>query len=301
LDENSSSSSKNLFPKCKVFIKNASSLLEVNYSEAEYQFRSLQNRPRTRRHRTERTKKQLSIQGRLAQIESQENTTALLSKMQNISVPFKCRGQDGRVNITLQPNHDHNHAWGLGVIFPFIPRHKYALHFDGFPVLTAVTEYPIPRNPSSGYGSLFGCIQFVKETKADGSGDWEMDIFPYAKDLKTPFATWGFNPTMFDAPAKLWDEYGKKDDGLVWRAQSYLCILNDAGMSKRVKVIPGVAFRWGYDVHIEKVEKGGSLELKRTITIKYPERLDTEAEWTARLGMLRELYPEWTFHDFGDV
>jgi hypothetical protein len=224
LDENSSSSSKNLFPKCKIFIKNASLLLKVNYSEAEYQLKSLQNRSWTRRHGTERTKKQLNIRGRLAQIEPQENTTALFFKMQNTSVPFKCREQDGRVNITLQPNHDHNHAWGLGVIFPFIPRDEYTLHFDGFPVLTAVTEYPIPRNPSSGYGSLFGCIQFVKETKADGSGDWEMDIFPYAKDLKTPFATWGFNPTMFDAPAKLWDEDGKKDDG--WcgeRRAIYVC------------------------------------------------------------------------------
>lgn len=51
-----------------------------------------------------------------------------------------------------------------------------------------------------------------------------MDIFPYAKDLKTPFATWGFNPTMFDAPAKLWDEDGKKDDG--WcgeRRAIYVC------------------------------------------------------------------------------
>jgi hypothetical protein len=68
-----------------------------------------------------------------------------------------------------------------------------------------------------------------------------------------------------------------------------------------VKVIPGAAFGWGYDVHIEKVRKGGSSELKRTITMKYPEPLDAEAEWTARLGMLRELYPEWTFYDFRDV
>jgi hypothetical protein len=250
-----------------------------------------------------REKKQLKTRGAACTnkvtIYKLRNVTFL--KMQNISVPFKCRDQDGRVNVTLQPNHDHNHAWGLGVIFPFIPRDQYAIHFDGFPVLTAVTEYPIPRNPSSGYGSLFGCIQFVKEAKADGGGDWEMDIFPYAKDLKTPFATWGFNPTMFDAPARLWDEDGKKDDGLVWRAQSYLCVLEDAGVSKRVKVIPGAAFGWGYDVHIEKVEKGGSSELKRNITIKYPEPLDAEVEWTARIEILRKLYPEWTFYDFGDA
>jgi len=221
--------------------------------------------------------------------------------MQKVSFPFKCREQAGRVNFIMQPNHDKEHAWGLDLIFPHIPKNEYTLHYDGFPVLSGSIEYPIPDNPSAGYGALLGWIQLVKEQKKDASGEWQMDIYPFAKDISNPFAGWGFKPMLFDAPAKLWDEEALQSDGLVWRAQSYLCYLEDAGMSKRVRVIPGAGFGWGYDVAISKAENGKLLDAKRTITIKEVELLDVKSEWTGRLPMFRKLYPEWTFREFGEA
>jgi hypothetical protein len=37
-------------------------------------------------------------------------------------------------------------------------------------------------------------------------GGCEMDVYSYAKDLQSPFAYWGFNPYIFDTPARLLDK-----------------------------------------------------------------------------------------------
>jgi hypothetical protein len=162
--------------------------------------------------------------------------------------------------------------------------------------MSASIAYSVPANPYLGYRSLFGWIQSVKETKKSEPGrDWEMDIFPFAKDLKNPFAYMGFNPTAFDAPARLLDEHGK-NEGLIWRAQSYLCVLEDVGLSKVVQVVPGAAFTWGFDIEVEE-----SSPLERRIAIAKAEAIDVETEWRERLELLRESYPEWTFRDFGGV
>lgn len=79
---------------------------------------------------------------------------------------------------------------------------------------------------------------------------------------------------------------------MVWRAQSFLCVLEDAGLSKRVKVLEGAAFEWGFDV--ETVETAGVVE--RKIVIADVEVLDL-AEWARRLMLLRKDYPDWTFGD----
>jgi hypothetical protein len=57
-------------------------------------------------------------------------------KMQKVSFPFQCRDLAGRVDFTLQPNHDHENAWGLDLIFPHVPKAKYALNYDNFPVFS---------------------------------------------------------------------------------------------------------------------------------------------------------------------
>jgi len=156
----------------------------------------------------------------------------------------------------------------------------------------------------SSYAQMAGWIQFVKSTPVndDGkrkddewdTGKWEMDIYPFAKDLKTPFCFWGHNPTAFDAPCRLRKEDGSVDE-LLWRAQSFLCVLEDAGVSKNVQVLKGAAFGWGFDV--EKVKSSDGKDVERKIVIKDIEILDLETEWAGKLELLRKEYPEWTFKD----
>lgn len=136
-----------------------------------------------------------------------------------------------------------------------------------------------------------------EESAKWGTGEWEIDIFPYAMDLKSPFCYWGYNPTAFDAPARLLKDDRKVED-LVWRAQSFLCVLEDAGMTKRVRLIEGAGYGWGFDN--ESVESSGETDVQRKIIIKGLEILDVDKEWGERLTLLRELYPEWTFRAAGE-
>jgi hypothetical protein len=135
------------------------------------------------------------------------------------------------------------------------------------------------------------CISPGKASDADAKyGGWEMDIYPYAQDVQTPIVYWGYNPSLFDAPATLVNG-NEKIEEKEWRAQTFLCILEDAGMTKRVKLVPGVGFGWGYDIDV------GADGKSRTISIKGLEMLDSQKEWTGRLELLRGLYPAWTFLD----
>lgn len=120
-----------------------------------------------------------------------------------------------------------------------------------------------------------------------------MDLYPWAKDLPNPFCFWGYNPTAFDAPARLLADDGEVEE-LVWRAQSFLCVLEDAGMSRRVKVLDGAAFGWGFDI---KSIEGRVGTQERKIVVTDVEVLDLEKEWAGRLMLLRKEYPDWTFGD----
>jgi hypothetical protein len=212
---------------------------------------------------------------------------------QQISVPFTCREQRGKIDITLQPNNDPEHAWGLDLIFTHIPPSEFQENFHGFPVVSAKVAFPEPAGPSPGYGSLFGWIQLIKADKADNPGEWEIDIYPWAKDLRSPFSYWGHCPTAFDAPAKYLAE---EDDWARWRAQSFLCVLPDAGVSKRVVPV-GAGFSWGFDIEMTESGAKDSGALKRKIVLQKVEVMDVEKEWSGRLPSLREWYPEWEFLD----
>jgi hypothetical protein len=215
------------------------------------------------------------------------------STAQHLSLSFNSRSQAGRVSVTLQPNNDNKTANGLSLIYSgVVAPSNYYDEFHGFPVLHGAITYPIPANPTAGYASLFGWIQFIKEdVQGEPAANWTVDSFPYASDLKTPFGGWGFNPTLFDAPAILLDEDTNKS-AVVWRAQSYLCELVDAGVSKNVTVIPGVAFTWGFDLNYD--QKNAS---QRSIILTKAEELNVKTDWEQRLPLLREQYPDWTFYD----
>ena len=206
---------------------------------------------------------------------------------QKISVPFTCREQHGKIDVTLQPNNDPEHAWGLDLIFTHIPPSELKENFHGFPVVSAKVTYP----ETTGYGSLFGWIQLIKADKVDNPGEWEMDVFPWAKDLKSPFSYWGHCPTAFDAPAQLLAE---EDVWTSWKAQSFLCVLPDAGISKRVVPV-GAGFSWGFNIERAK-SRGSELgNLERKILLQKVEIMDIQKEWSGRVPSLREWYPEWEF------
>ena len=213
---------------------------------------------------------------------------------QHITLPFTCRKQRGKVDITLQANKDPDHAWGLDLIFSHIPPNAFPKDFHGFPVLSAKVVYPHPANETSGYGSLFGWIQLIKADKKGREGDWEIDVFPWAKGLGSPFSYWGFCPTAFDAPAMLSDE---QDYWTRWRAQTFLCVLVDAGLSKKVVPVGGAGFSWGFDIKTEESEMDGLKALERNIVIKNVEVINLEGEWSERVQSLRAWYPEWEFLD----
>lgn len=123
-----------------------------------------------------------------------------------------------------------------------------------------------------------------------------MDSFPYAQDLKMPFCYLGFNPIAFDAPARLVKDDGTFDE-MDWRAQSFLCVLEDSVMSKKVSLVEGAAFGWGFDI-LGVQQKDGE-DRERKIVIKELAALDAAKEWDKRLGLLKSLYTEWTFRSAG--
>ncbi|KAF2812958.1 uncharacterized protein BDZ99DRAFT_517254 [Mytilinidion resinicola] len=157
----------------------------------------------------------------------------------------------GVICIIIQPDHADKHAFGLDLIYSDVAPSQLAHQFHGFPVLQGDVTHPIPSNPTSGYASLFGWIQFVKQVSKDGDdGNWTMDLYPYAQDINTPFGYWGVNPSVFDAPAIALVVNGK-NEAVVWTAQAFLCVLDDAGFSKNVSAIPGTGLTWGFDIDVD--------------------------------------------------
>jgi hypothetical protein len=207
--------------------------------------------------------------------------------IQHVLLNFTSRGQAGAVAVTIQPNTDNETGFGLDLIYP---GEDIPLNFHGFPVVHGAITYPIPANPTSGYGSLFGWIQFIKNnTVGQPDGPWGVDSYPYAGDLNDPFGGWGYNPSHFDAPAILWDE---DNDVVSWSAQTYLCVLEGAGVYKNVTVFKGAGFTWGYN---QTVDSGNSSV--RSIAVTKATLLDVGTEWEDRLPLLKGQYPEWTFQD----
>lgn len=207
--------------------------------------------------------------------------------IQHLSLNFTSRTQARAVEITIQPNHDNKTGYGLNLIYPGF---DVPLNFQDFPVVHGIITYPHPANSNSGYASLFGWIQFIKnDTVGQPDGPWSVDTYPYASDLNDPFGGWGYNPTHFDAPAILWSE---ENDIVSWSAQTYLCVLEGAGVYKNVTAFKGAGFGWGYE---QSVDAGNASV--RSVVVSKAEVLDVQVEWSQKLELLKENYLEWTFQD----
>lgn len=238
----------------------------------------------------------------------EESTDLTTNEIQALTIPFISRSIEGKVSISYRVNTDAAHAWGLDVVYGNVPPSQIPLNFFGFPVITAHVFYgphDLGQNPAvgPGYAALFGWIQFVKqvayppgqdpETRNPDEGvttGWGIDVYPFEQTVNSPFATFGWCPNIFDAPAISLDQNPNNND-FVWRAQSYLCVLSDLATTQEVKLVPGVGFGWGFDL-IEGPARGGD----RKIVVKRVEPLpDLCGEWNGRLEYLRGRYPGWTF------
>jgi hypothetical protein len=151
---------------------------------------------------------------------------------------------------------------------------------EGYPVCTATVAYP-----ARGYDALFGWVQLVKSTDNESGGtDFEMDPILLFFDAPSPYAWYGTNPTLFDAPGR------PQRVDMSWEAHSFLATTPfDAIYEGRGRiVVPLAGFSWGFDTAGE------------TVTLREVARL-SRADWERHLPVLRRAYTAWKFEDDGPV
>lgn len=142
----------------------------------------------------------------------------------------------------------------------------------GFPTIKCEVESNRP-----GYWSNFGWIQWVtQEFQGKRKPVRLVDRFPAFSDRDLPFATMGYAPTFFDAPAYL------SLPAIDFRATVFLCTLPI--MSRREVVSPLAGFTWGY--HIAK--RGDAPTSYRLATA-------SKGDWRRLRSEVASLHPKWRF------
>ncbi|MBT2369355.1 hypothetical protein J7E88_29665 [Streptomyces sp. ISL-10] len=141
----------------------------------------------------------------------------------------------------------------------------------GFPSCTAVVDYP-----GKGYRALFGWVQLVRSTDNSSAGAaFDMDPFYLFEDVPSPYAFFGINPTLFDAPSRA------RRDPLSWTAHSYLAWTPMEDSERRV--LPLAGFSWGFDMDSDS---------RMTL---HPVHALLPGDWDAHLPYFRTSYPGWVF------
>jgi len=146
----------------------------------------------------------------------------------------------------------------------------------GFPACTATVSYPL-----RGYHALFGWVQLVRSTDNQSGGEsFEMDPVLLFFDSPSPYAWYGTNPTLFDAPMR-WTQ-----TDLHWECHSFLATtpLDEVMEGRGRSVVPLAGFAWGFDI------------AEGAITVREPSPLSSN-DWNAHLATLRDTYPSWRFDD----
>ena len=142
----------------------------------------------------------------------------------------------------------------------------------GFPTLKCEVESERP-----GYRSIFGWIQVVTQKFPGSSGAMMIvDRFPAFLNRDIPFASLGYSPSLFDAPA--FNSLPAVD----WRAATFLCTL--PLMETRETILPLVGFTWGYRIS----RPGGR-------PIRYPLQAALGRDWRRTKNLLRDRHPKWRF------
>ncbi|PSR90742.1 hypothetical protein BD289DRAFT_481537 [Coniella lustricola] len=172
----------------------------------------------------------------------------------------------GQITVIACVRTNHDPAkYGFDILFPDTPLDT----FRGFPVCEAYVH----TQKKSGYASMYGWTQLVKDSLSD-SKTWEFDYIPVSKELNWPFCWFGPEPTLFDGPARV------NVSDLDWTARSFLTYIPDTLLSKRISHVLG--FEWGF------VIKDGQITVKKLISLE-------AADWNSHVEYFSGKFPGWTF------
>jgi hypothetical protein len=191
--------------------------------------------------------------------------------------PFSLHGAEGAVSVSYVANEDPE-RWGYGLLDLSWPS-SLAL---GLPVLEARVSSSL-----EGYAAVMAWIQVVRihvsdvstslvangEKAPPGDHSW-VDGPPHLRGLGIPFVSFGYCPTLFDAPAST-------ESDIRFVADSFLTASPDALISRRSEACAGV--RWGYST-----EKGQTPELRPITQLN-------EKDWAQALPILEATFPDWDF------
>ena len=192
---------------------------------------------------------------------------------QSLSLDFSLpRSRAGSVTASVRTNRDPSN-YGLQLLFP---GHDMGT-FKGFPVC----EASVSTLGMQGYGSIYGWIQMVRsgEPSNISAAPWEMDPVPILSGLNTPFAWFGPEPKLFDAPMRI----GVQE--LDWTCHSFLAYIEDGLMSKDLK--PVLGFEWGFELH------NGEPKLKMLRELQL-------SAWNEQLDLLESSFMGWKFSRYQD-
>lgn len=179
-----------------------------------------------------------------------------------LTIPFQLRGYPGQVVVSYGINQDPE-TWGFSLFG------KQGA--SGYPICLATIEYPGP-----GYHAMMGWLQLVSITQTETQQTTTfLDTWPMLSKTDTPFAEFGYLPTLFDAPSPdpaLHDQ--------TWRADTFLVVSPDVFFTRRISNVVG--FCWGYSI----------AQKKSTVN---PVELLSQAHWEDHLFFLRKCCPSWEF------
>ena len=138
----------------------------------------------------------------------------------------------------------------------------------GFPACLAKVRYP-----GGGYQAMLGWVQLVRSTDAV-KADFEVDPNFLLPDVDSPYAYYGYKPTLFDSPGRT-----HRND-IDWVAHTFLAASPVEPGARRV--IPLEGFSWGFT----RVET--TIQLAPVLPL-------TPNDWVRQLPLLRARYPSWQF------
>ena len=173
-------------------------------------------------------------------------------------IAFSLNGEPGTVTVSVESVDDPSAVGNPS-------------HARGFPCCTATVSHQ-----GRGYRTLSGWIQLVRSGDSPSRGEhFDMDPFVLFPDAPSPYAFFGFSPTLFDAPSR--DERAP----LTWLAHSFLARTPLDGAGRQV--VPLAGFSWGFDIDTD-----GRISRRDARPLTFP-------DWDAHLPKLRASYPAWSF------
>jgi len=173
-----------------------------------------------------------------------------------MELTFALRGLEGRITVTVSPNHRPDL---LGA----------APAATGFPYCHATVDYD-----ARGYDAVLGWVQLVRSDDNVSRGtEFEIDPLEFLGDVPHPFCWLGLAPQLFDAPSRS----PRRD--MSWTAHSFLCVpwgATEAGYE--VRALAG--FSWGFDDRDDRIRL-------------FPAEPLVPADWDQHVDALSARYPAW--------